>query len=208
MVVALLFCLWVLFSLENEYRRGLTRNREDKMAAKTSDKRIEPDSVTPLVFVYGTLKKGHSNNGLLKDAEFIERIKLNGDYYMLDMGAFPGVVQKWDIPAPRQVHPTVLPSSHIFGEVWRITPDILASLDILEGHPNFYFRQHFLIRDRFPQEAVYIYTLPISWVSDTSTANKIPRGADKMLIKDGMWRPNVEEKMWQKEYFYSEYTEK
>ena len=80
------------------------------------------------VFVYGSLKRGHGNHRCLEGAEFVGPGILD-NAKMLNLGAFPGLV-----PAPPGAYYPV------FGEVYKITPEILARLDRLEGHPDFYCR--------------------------------------------------------------------
>ena len=80
--------------------------------------------MTNLVFVYGTLKKGYSNHQLLKQAELECKGTING--IMLNLGAFPAIING---------------RATVFGEMYRVTPEILAFLDRLEGHPHFYERK-------------------------------------------------------------------
>lgn len=78
------------------------------------------------VFVYGSLKKGHGNHRCLEGATFVGPGILD-NAKMLNLGAFPGIIPAADID--------------VFGEVYKITPDILKRLDRLEGHPTFYCRK-------------------------------------------------------------------
>ena len=80
--------------------------------------------MTDLVFVYGTLKKGYSNHQLFKQAEFLAHATTSG--IMLNLGAFPAIING---------------KARVFGELYKITPEILAFLDRLEGHPHFYERK-------------------------------------------------------------------
>ena len=89
-----------------------------------------------LVFVYGTLKKGFGNNGLLRDAEFIGE-SLVDNMTLYDMG-FPVAVDR--------------DGEKIKGEVFRIT-DELQSLDYLEGYPDFYDRK--LVDTKHGQAWIY-----------------------------------------------------
>ena len=45
---------------------------------------------------------------------------------MVDLGSFPAMLKG---------------NGEVTGEVYRITPEIMARLDRLEGHPNFYKRE-------------------------------------------------------------------
>lgn len=81
---------------------------------------------TDLVFVYGTLRRNFGNHGLLAGAKYICDTKTKEKYLMTANG----------VPF---VNPYI-PNTQIVGEVYKITPEILVGLDILEGHPNNYFR--------------------------------------------------------------------
>jgi gamma-glutamylaminecyclotransferase len=84
----------------------------------------------PRVFVYGTLKKGYGNHRLLSGATCIGATQVEGPHRMVDLGYFPGAVR-----VDLERGPGVLR-----GEVYEVTTEILGSLDLLEGHPNFYER--------------------------------------------------------------------
>lgn len=76
------------------------------------------------VFVYGTLKRGCSNHGLLAGSAFVGVDRINGT--MHDLGSFPAV----HLASAGIVH----------GEVYRVTADTLRRLDRLEGIPILYQR--------------------------------------------------------------------
>lgn len=84
------------------------------------------------VFVYGTLRSGHHNHGLLEgsDATFIGDTKVGG-YILLDLGAFPACIPSYDKNEFKVV-----------GEVYSVDGETLSRLDRLEGVFNkFYMRQ-------------------------------------------------------------------
>jgi molybdenum cofactor guanylyltransferase len=88
-----------------------------------------PTDLSTLIFVYGTLLAGESNHGLLAQAEFwgVDRLP-NAQLY--NLGEYP----------------MILPGSGIVtGEVYRVTAGILAQLDILEEHPEVYFREQIIL---------------------------------------------------------------
>jgi gamma-glutamylcyclotransferase (GGCT)/AIG2-like uncharacterized protein YtfP len=75
-----------------------------------------------LVFVYGTLKQSHGNHRVLGDSEYVGEARLEGDYRMVSLGGFPGVVEDEDFRP-------------VFGEVYRVTSeDVAHALDRLEGY--------------------------------------------------------------------------
>jgi gamma-glutamylcyclotransferase (GGCT)/AIG2-like uncharacterized protein YtfP len=77
-----------------------------------------------LVFVYGTLKRGHGNHRVIADGSFLGEDRIPA--VMHDLGAFPAV--RLDAAAT------------VYGEVFSVDPQTLARLDRLEGHPTFYQR--------------------------------------------------------------------
>lgn len=86
-----------------------------------------------LVFVYGTLmqKAGtiRSLNKFGSDAEFVsDTMTQSSSFDMLDLGHFPGVIDS-------------LSGNRVAGELWRVTSDVFAQLDIIEGYPDFYTRK-------------------------------------------------------------------
>lgn len=101
-----------------------------------------------LVFVYGTLKKEHGNNRLLKGAEFLGETTLAGEYVLRSFGA-PTLVHKSEALPTDTLAP-------VRGEVWVITDEeMLKSLDSLEAHPHGYYRS--LCITEFGPAWVYYY---------------------------------------------------
>jgi gamma-glutamylaminecyclotransferase len=82
-----------------------------------------------IVFVYGTLKRGHFNyDRLLKgQSDFLGEAETVDRLCMVDLGYFPGVLS---VPA----------TSTIKGELFGVSDKVIESLDHLEGHPTFYCR--------------------------------------------------------------------
>jgi molybdenum cofactor guanylyltransferase len=88
-----------------------------------------PADLSTIIFVYGTLLVGESNHSSLAAAEFlgIDRLQ-NADLY--DLGEYP----------------MMLPGEGtVTGEVYRVTADTLTELDILEEHPEIYFRGQIIL---------------------------------------------------------------
>jgi gamma-glutamylcyclotransferase (GGCT)/AIG2-like uncharacterized protein YtfP len=79
------------------------------------------------VFVYGTLKRGHGNHGLLNGSRFVGAAVLFGEFVLLDSG-FPVCVE--------QPH-----GAPVAGEVYEIDGATLQRLDHLEGEGSMYHRQ-------------------------------------------------------------------
>jgi gamma-glutamylcyclotransferase (GGCT)/AIG2-like uncharacterized protein YtfP len=82
------------------------------------------------VFVYGTLKSGGAIRGLdgQPGAELLgDAVTTDSSYTLFDLGSFPAVGLKGN--------------NKIKGEVWEIDEEIFASLDRIEGYPDFYNRK-------------------------------------------------------------------
>lgn len=102
------------------------------------------------VGVYGTLKRGYGNHRLLKNCSvYLGEWLLSGNYSMVDLGAFPGVIDSEG-------------QSTILTEVYSLDgPTVLQNLDRLEGHPSFYCRREVLVRNQSgDSKSVWLYFLP------------------------------------------------
>ena len=111
------------------------------------------------LFVYGTLKKQHSRNNILNAASFIKEIKSLPNYTMIDLGAFPGILDSG--------------INVIFGELYEVDDSTLEMCDLIEGHPNFYTRKFIKLEFDINAEA---YFLPQS------------KYKDYPAIKSGLWK--------------------
>jgi gamma-glutamylaminecyclotransferase len=83
---------------------------------------------THLVFVYGTLRKGHCNHHLLKDACSYGVASTEACYAMYLKNGYPYVTSS------ESRYP-------ITGELYAVDDDTLAMLDKFEGHPRHYERR-------------------------------------------------------------------
>jgi gamma-glutamylaminecyclotransferase len=110
-----------------------------------------------LIFVYGTLKRGHSNHGYLRGQTFIGLAITEPRYRLHDLGGFPGMV---------------LVASHgtsIQGEVWEIDEACLNQLDELEGTEiGEYLREPISLLPPFQDQRVqgYRYLMDVSAAPD------------------------------------------
>ena len=145
------------------------------MADKTKDP-IDKGMVR--VLVYGTLKNGHSNHTLIEEAGgiFLGYESVTGPYQMWDLGAIPAVTH------------SETGERTIRGELWAMDPEGLATLDMLEGHPNFYQRNK-VWTDRLKKRA-WMYTLvATNYLSEHTTPTKA-----------GLWHGSSDEnKFWLKQ---------
>lgn len=100
-----------------------------------------------LVAVYGTLRKGLSNHGLLKNAEYIGTYETLPEYKMVDLGAYPGLLENG--------------STSITMEVFKVTDIELGSLDQLEGYDandaEHTFYERIIINTPFGKAFTYLY---------------------------------------------------
>lgn len=135
-----------------------------------------PDKGMIRVLVYGTLKAGHSNYGLMKaaDAQFIGYDSISGPYQMFDLGAIPAVMD-----AENQGNRIIR------GELYAIKAEGLAALDLMEGHPNLYQRRK-LWTDVHKRRA---------WIYMLVAPHFKPEGAEPK--NGGLWHPSTpESKFW------------
>jgi gamma-glutamylcyclotransferase (GGCT)/AIG2-like uncharacterized protein YtfP len=106
------------------------------------DKRthLDPIETGDLVFVYGTLRAGQSNDWLLGSSLAIGGIWKTVDRYrLMDLGAFPAAEHMTGEPrcACPECHS---PGSTLVGEVYRVRANVGLDLDRLEGNGLLYRR--------------------------------------------------------------------
>lgn len=89
------------------------------------------DSSEPLLFVYGTLRRGEPNHHWLEGCPWLGEAELPGAV-LHDLGPFPMAV-----PGEGRVR----------GEVYGLIAGALARLDGLEGYPRLYDRQRLPLSD-------------------------------------------------------------
>lgn len=87
-----------------------------------------------LVFVYGSLQRGHENYNIIADkGRYLGKghtvLKAFSMYDTLN--GFPMVFQEKQLEY----------QGHIHGEVWAVPPDVLAKIDRLENNGKYYNRQ-------------------------------------------------------------------
>src|SRR5882672_7398994 len=81
-----------------------------------------------LVFVYGTLKSGYRANYKMDDGDYLGPGRTPPIFRMFGKNAgFPMICQ-------------TDPGHEVLGEVYRVSDQIMASLDQYEGVPHFYKR--------------------------------------------------------------------
>ncbi|MGV8980141.1 gamma-glutamylcyclotransferase family protein [Clostridium sp.] len=123
-----------------------------------------------VVFVYGTLMSGNSNN-----ERFLSEAKFAGDFIaegfeLYDLGNYPGIIHR--------------ENNKVKGQLYVIDKNILNNLDILEGEGSLYIRE--LIRvvndNNESQEAyAYVYNQGISGKGKVSYEEQPWRAVKKVL---------------------------
>jgi|GEM_PF-5873993 len=116
------------------------------------------------VMVYGSLKRGFYNHHVFPSgSEFMHEVASEAAYTMLNLGAYPGVIEKGN--------------SVIYGELWSVPS--MTRLDILEENGEFYTRyQRRFYTCSAQQYTAWIYLLP----TDYPCSESIPGG--RWLLKD------------------------
>jgi gamma-glutamylcyclotransferase (GGCT)/AIG2-like uncharacterized protein YtfP len=115
------------------------------------------------VFVYGSLRKGFGNHGLLANSLFIEEATTKPTYSMLHLGSFPGL-----IPG----------NTAIQGEVYDVDDTTLVDLDRLEGYPHLYGKELASVELPWGTETALVYVL------SEETANSM---GSRDIVESGDW---------------------
>lgn len=108
------------------------------------------------LFIYGTLKRGHSRAGNLVHQEFLGESKTVARYRMFDCGSYPGLVEHEN-------------GIEIIGEVWSVDEDCLRQLDLVEAvDQGLYRRATIQLQPPFGSHSVesYFYLLPVEGLPD------------------------------------------
>jgi len=117
------------------------------------------------IFVYGSLKHGFHNHGLIEHSTFLGRATTSHAYVMLPGPGFPYLVKRW------QNAPQLL----VEGELYEVDEKTFAAVDLLEGNGSFYQRQSSLVvsEDGFCQGWVYFLLNPETYLPDTISAESL-----------------------------------
>lgn len=82
------------------------------------------------LFVYGTLKRGFYNHGLIKDQDFVSAAKTEPGF-IIYMNGVPEMVREGE--------------KEVLGEFFKLDEKTFELVDRLEGHPIYYKRDIILI---------------------------------------------------------------
>jgi gamma-glutamylaminecyclotransferase len=97
-----------------------------------------------ILFVYGSLKRGHRNHRLIADQEFLGDAVTEARYRLVDLGAYPGMIE--DAAGVRVV-----------GELWAVGDCALGELDEFECADAPYSRAAVAIEGRAGAIEAYFY---------------------------------------------------
>lgn len=97
------------------------------------------------IVTYGSLRKGHGNNRLLRDSELLSTETINIPYRMVSLGGFPGLIPS------EENHDIVV-------EIWEVNDYTYKSVECLEGFPSFY--QKALVPTSLGECEVYVLESP------------------------------------------------
>jgi gamma-glutamylcyclotransferase (GGCT)/AIG2-like uncharacterized protein YtfP len=105
-----------------------------------------------LVFLYGSLKRGEQNHGLMAGAEFRGPATTDCEFRLFALPHYPAMV-RW--PAAPLA---------IAGELYRVGAALLERLDHFEGNGRLYQREEIRVIDehaRAQQAWTYLYLQPL-----------------------------------------------
>ena len=97
-----------------------------------------------ILFVYGSLKRGHRNHQLLADQEFLGEAVTEPRYRLFDLGTYPGMVEDAN-------------GLSVTGELWAVGECALAELDDFECEDAPYYRGPVAVRGRTDAVEAYFY---------------------------------------------------
>lgn len=122
--------------------------------------------MSTLVAVYGSLLSGLHNHPVLGDSPMVGKTKVKLGP-MVSCGAYPAIIGTGEHETPV--------------EVYRVSDSIMRNLDMLEGHPHYYFRTP--VQTEFGR--AWVYVRPGEW---EKTSGSSPR------VENNDWRAYVEAK--------------
>jgi gamma-glutamylcyclotransferase (GGCT)/AIG2-like uncharacterized protein YtfP len=74
---------------------------------------------SPLLFAYGSLKRGFAHHDLMAEACFVSETETASGYYLVLLGEYPALVEGGQ--------------DCVRGELYQVGPELLARLDQFEG---------------------------------------------------------------------------
>ena len=117
-----------------------------------------------ILFVYGTLKRGGKNVGLMRGQQYLCDALTAPKYRIYDLGDHPALVTD-----PEQ-------GLSVHGELWEVSGTALAKLDEFEEVPTWFNREPIAVLDYPDRVEAYFYKHVIP--PNTPSANQWPRPGD------------------------------
>src|SRR5258707_693683 len=102
-----------------------------------------------ILFLYGTLKRGHKNHHFLAGQEFLGEAITMPLYRLYGIDWHPGMVLDTE------------KGLEVKGELWAVDEAALAAMDEYEGVPSWFIRQDIAVRDHFETVQAYLYNQSI-----------------------------------------------
>jgi gamma-glutamylcyclotransferase (GGCT)/AIG2-like uncharacterized protein YtfP len=106
------------------------------------------------LFFYGTLKRNGRSHALLAGQRFVGEARTAPRYRLYDWGPHPCLVED---------------AAHgiaVFGEVWEVTPAVLAALDAYEGVPGLFDRRPIVLERPGAPVETYLYQGNVAGLPD------------------------------------------
>ena len=97
-----------------------------------------------ILFVYGSLKRGHRNHRLLADQEYLGTAVTEARYRLIDLGTYPGMIEDAN-------------GVGVTGELWAVIGCALAELDEFECEDAPYYRGPVAVRGRTDAVEAYFF---------------------------------------------------
>lgn len=110
------------------------------------------------LFVYGTLKRGERNHGLLRGQEFLGEAATLPQYRLYDQGRYPCLVE------------VAVNGVKVRGELWRVDAQTMAMLDRFEGAPGLFVRRRIAVTARKRPVDSYLYNRAVAGMRDCSAS--------------------------------------
>jgi gamma-glutamylaminecyclotransferase len=101
-----------------------------------------------ILFLYGSLKRGHRNHRLVADQEYLGEAVTEPLYRVIDLGRYPGLIRD------------EANGLAVKGELWAVSPCCLLELDDFEGGEGQWARGSVAVPGREGVEA-YFWTGPV-----------------------------------------------
>jgi len=102
-----------------------------------------------LLFVYGTLKQGHSRELALSDQKYLGVGRTDGKFAMFNLGGYPGLVH---------ATPDKAAGKRVYGELYEVSDECMQQLDQIEGVDHGLYSREEIILDEVNIVALPLYS--------------------------------------------------